>query len=192
MGRWEPNAQARLRQAAMELYAERGFDRTTVAEIAERAGLTERTFFRHFADKREVLFAGSSPLQELLVTSTASAAPEVGPGVAVAAAFEKAAAEYFPPVEYSRQRQRVIDANPALQERELAKLDRVAAALAGALRARGVDGPTAALTGESGVAAFKVAFVRWITDPADRPLLGHVRTAFAGLGDVWAFAPTRN
>ena len=77
MGRWEPNARGRLEQAAMELYLERGFDQTTVAEIAERAGLTERTFFRHFADKREVLFAGAGALQELLVSAVAGA-PDSG------------------------------------------------------------------------------------------------------------------
>jgi hypothetical protein len=60
MTRWEPNARGRLEQAALALYGERGFENTTVAEIAARAGLTERTFFRHFADKREVLFAGGA------------------------------------------------------------------------------------------------------------------------------------
>ncbi|WP_250002538.1 TetR/AcrR family transcriptional regulator [Actinoplanes sp. M2I2] len=188
MGRWEPNAQSRLRQAAMELYAERGFDRTTVAEIAERAGLTERTFFRHFTDKREVLFAGSERLHEMLVASVASSSEP--PGVAsVAAAFDRAAAEYFPPVAYSRQRQRVIDANPALQERELAKLDRVAAALASALRERGLGDPAAALAAEAGVAAFKVAFARWMTDPADGPLVDHMRECFTGLRSLAAPAP---
>ena len=79
MGRWEPNARGRLEQAALELYVERGFEQTTVAEIAERAGLTERTFFRHFADKREVLFAGSGVLQELLVTAVADAPDSAAP-----------------------------------------------------------------------------------------------------------------
>jgi hypothetical protein len=102
----------------------------------------------------------------------------------VAAAFEAAAADYFPPVEYSRQRQRVIDANPPLQERELAKLDRVAATLAETLRGRGVDDLAAALAAEAGVAAFKVAFTRWVSDPDDGPLLDHVREAFAGLRTV--------
>ncbi|MCY1138560.1 TetR family transcriptional regulator [Actinoplanes sp. Pm04-4] len=177
----------------MDLYAEHGFDQTTVAEIAERAGLTERTFFRHFTDKREVLFAGSERLQELLIDSVAASSLSVGATApfagssavaAVAAAFEAAAADYFPPVEYSRQRQRVIDANPALQERELAKLDRVAAALASVLRERGVDDLPAALAAEVGVAAFKVAFTRWVTDPADTALIEHVRDAFAGLDAV--------
>ncbi|WP_127503613.1 TetR family transcriptional regulator [Actinoplanes solisilvae] len=191
MGRWEPNAQARLRQAAMDLYAERGFDQTTVAEIAEKAGLTERTFFRHFGDKREVLFGGSERLQEMLVASVTAADPGTDPAVTVAAAFEHAAEDYFPPVGYSRQRQQVIDANPGLQERELAKLDGLAAAMAAALRERETPDLPAALIAETGVAAFKVAFVRWVTDPADAPLLGHVRSAFAALGDVWSFAPGR-
>src|SRR5471032_1812627 len=90
MSRWQPDAQGRLAQAALELYVERGFEQTTVAEIAARAGLTERTFFRHFADKREVLFAGSASLQELLVTTLvsvpASAAPIDAVTVALAAA----------------------------------------------------------------------------------------------------------
>jgi AcrR family transcriptional regulator len=191
MGRWEPNAQSRLRQAAMELYAERGFDQTTVAEIADRAGLTERTFFRHFVDKREVLFAGSERLQQMLVDSVAASSGPPGLG-SVAAAFEQAAAEYFPPVEFSRQRQRVIDANPALQEREIAKLDRVAAALAVALRLRGAADPAAALAAEAGVAAFKVAFIRWVADPADGALDDHLRESFTELRAVVTSAPFGN
>jgi AcrR family transcriptional regulator len=72
MSRWEPDARGRLGQAAIELYVERGFDDTTVADIAERAGLTERTFFRHFADKREVLFAGQDEFQQLFVSPALS------------------------------------------------------------------------------------------------------------------------
>src|SRR2546429_9424045 len=87
MSRWEPNARGRLEQAAMELYGERGFDETTVAEIAARAGLTERTFFRHFVDKREVLFGGGDELRELLVSTVAGAADSAAPIEAVAAAL---------------------------------------------------------------------------------------------------------
>ena len=92
MGRWEPNARGRLEQAALELYGERGFEQTTVAEIAKRAGLTERTFFRHFADKREVLFWGAGALQELLVSTVADAPDSAAPIDAVAAALEAAGA----------------------------------------------------------------------------------------------------
>jgi AcrR family transcriptional regulator len=173
MGRWEPNARGRLEQAALELYVERGYEQTTVAEIAERAGLTERTFFRHFADKREVLFAGAGALQELLVTAVAGAPDAVAPLEAVAAALQAAGALLQERREYSRRRQSVIDANPALQERELIKLAALASALAGALRRRGVTGPAASLTAEAGIAVFKIAFERWIsgTGEADLPQL---------------------
>src|ERR1017187_6732066 len=92
MGRWEPDARGRLAQAAMELYVERGFEHTTVAEIARRAGLTERTFFRHFADKREVLFWGAGSLREFLVNGVADAPESAAPIDVVAAALEAAAA----------------------------------------------------------------------------------------------------
>src|SRR5271169_2917384 len=92
MGRWKPDARGRLEQAALELYGERGFEQTTVAEIARRAGLTERTFFRHYADKREVLFWGAGQLQELIVSSVASAPDSAAPIDAVAVAIEAAGA----------------------------------------------------------------------------------------------------
>ena len=88
MGRWEPNARGRLEQAAMELFIERGFEQTTVTEIATRAGLTQRTFFRYFADKREVLFWGAGALQELLVSTVASAPDSTAPINAVTTALE--------------------------------------------------------------------------------------------------------
>jgi AcrR family transcriptional regulator len=173
MGRWEPNARGRLEQAALELYIERGFEQTTVAEIARRAGLTERTFFRHFADKREVLFAGAGALQELLVSTIASAPDSAAPIDAVATALEAACAVLQERRAYSRQRQAVIAANPGLQERELIKLATLALALADALRRRGVTDPAASLTAEAGIAVFKIAFERWInqTSPPDLPRL---------------------
>jgi AcrR family transcriptional regulator len=191
MGRWEPNAQSRLREAAMELYASRGFERTTVAEIAERAGLTERTFFRHFTDKREVLFAGSERLEQLLVETTAAAPVEAGPAEALAAAFEHATDTYFPAVSFSRRRQDIIDANPALQERELAKLHRVGVSLAQVLRDRGVDDRAAALAAETAMAAFKVAFQCWVSAAADTPLGDHMRSAFAAQRDLLAAPGSR-
>src|ERR1700721_1862099 len=92
MGRWEPDARGRLAQAASPLYGERGFEQTTVAEIAERAGLTERTFFRHFADKREVLFAGADALRELLVDTVAKAPASAAPIDAAASGLRAAGA----------------------------------------------------------------------------------------------------
>ncbi len=170
MGRWEPNARGRLELAALELFVERGFEQTTVAEIAARAGLTERTFFRYFADKREVLFSGSETLQDLLVNAVAAAPESTAPIDAVAEAVEAAAALLQERREYARQRRSVIVANPELQERELIKLARLAAAIAGALRDRGVPEPAASLTAEAGIAVFKVGFERWATDPGQLDL----------------------
>src|SRR3954451_8728917 len=117
MGRWEPNGRGRLEQAALELYRERGVEQTTVAEIAERAGLTERTFFRHFADKREVLFGGQATLRELFVSSVAGAPEGTTPLDAVAVALDAAAGLLEERHDVARQRQAVIAANPDLQER---------------------------------------------------------------------------
>jgi AcrR family transcriptional regulator len=171
MGRWEPNARGRLEQAAMELFVERGFEQTTVTEIAARAGLTQRTFFRHFADKREVLFAGAHALEDFLVDAVASAPESMAPLDAVAAALADVGAGFQERRDYSRQRQAVIDANPELQERELIKLASLASAIAGALRKRGVSEPAASLTAEAGIAVFKIAFTQWVyeTGPADLP-----------------------
>lgn len=186
MGRWEPNAHGRLERAALELYCERGFEQTTVAEIAKRAGLTERTFFRHFADKREVLFGGSGELHALLERTVADAPDRVTPIGAVSAALEAAGATVGERREQSRRRQAVIDANPELRERELIKLASLASTLAGALRARGVPRPTANLAAEAGIAVFKVAFERWLaeTDRDDLPRL--VRESFDELRAVTA------
>jgi len=185
MGRWEPDAQGRLQQAALVLFVERGFEQTTVADIARLAGVTERTFFRHFADKREVLFAGQDALRETFVTGIAAAPVGASPRDVMIAALD-AAASFFRPERrpFARDRHSVIEANPSLQERELLKLAGLAAALADALRARGVDGSVAGLTGETAMAVFKVSFLRWITDPDDRDLLTIQHQTLAALTEV--------
>ena len=94
MGRWEPDARGRLAKAAMTLYAEQGFDQTTVAEIAERAGLTKRTFFRYFADKREVLFYGAEHLEELILTAIDAAPPGASALDTVATALAAVASRF--------------------------------------------------------------------------------------------------
>jgi AcrR family transcriptional regulator len=170
MGRWEPNARGRLEQAAMELYGERGFEQTTAAEIAKRAGLTERTFFRHFADKREVLFSGAGSLQELLVSTVAGAPGSAAPIEAVAAGLEAAGAALQERRAFARQRQRIIAANTELQERELIKLASLASAIADTLRRRGVTEPAASLTAEAGIAVFRIAFDRWVSDTDEQDL----------------------
>jgi AcrR family transcriptional regulator len=178
MSRWEPNARGRLEQAALALYGERGFEQVTVAEIAGRAGLTERTFFRHYADKREVLFAGSSTLQEFLVRAVTEAPDTSAPIDVVVAALEAVGTLFEERRDLARQRQAIIDANPELQERELIKLATLATALAGALRERGISEPAASLTGQAGIAIFRVAFERWVNDTSQRDLPELIRESF--------------
>jgi AcrR family transcriptional regulator len=170
MARWKPDSRGRLEQAALALFEERGFENTTVAEIAARAGLTERTFFRYFADKREVLFGGAGGLQDLLVGAVAQAPADVAPLKAVGDALAAAGGLLQERPEFSRQRQSVIASNVELHERELIKLATLAAALAVALRDRGVKDPAASLTAEAGIAVFRVAFERWVSEPFDRDL----------------------
>ena len=188
MARWQPNGRGRLEQAALALYGERGFENTTVAEIAARAGLTERTFFRHYADKREVLFAGADVLQELLVSNVADAPDSIAPIDAVGAALEAAGALLQQRREYARQRQAIIAANPELQERELIKLASLASATADTLRRRGVSDPAASLTAEAGIAVFRIAFERWVQETNQRDLpelirdsLDELKAATAGV-----------
>ncbi|NNM96787.1 MAG: TetR family transcriptional regulator [Candidatus Dormibacteraeota bacterium] len=189
MGRWEPDARGRLERAAIALYSERGFENTTVAEIAARARLTERTFFRHFADKREVLFWGASALQELLVSAVADAPDSAAPLDAVTTALEAAGAVLEERGEYSRQRQLIIAANADLRERELIKLASLAAALAAALRQRGVPGPAASLTAEAGIAVFKVAFASWAAENNQRSLPQLIRASLQELKAMAARGP---
>ena len=186
MGRWEPNARGRLLQAAIELYGEHGFEQTTVAEIAERAGLTERTFFRHFADKREVLFAGAGALQELLVSTVADAPEHLTPIDAAAAGIEAAGAAIQDGGALPRQRQAIIAASAELQERELIKLASLASALADALRQRGVAEPAASLAAETAIAVFRIGFERWISETDQRDLPQLIRESLDALRAVTA------
>ena len=167
--RWEPGSRERLQAAALKLFADRGFEQTTTAEIAQSVGLTERTFFRYFSDKREVLFFGQ---QELMVTflDGVAAAPTDGAPLEVVAHALQRAATFFPDERrsLSRARQRVIDANLALQEREGHKMASLAAAVGEALRARGVAEPAATLAAQSGTTVFGVAFAMWIGDGETR------------------------
>lgn len=186
MGRWEPDARGRLARAALELYGERGYEQTTVAEIAKRAGLTERTFFRHYADKREVLFDGSGTVQELFVNAVVEAPESAAPIDAVAAGLGAVSEVFDGRREHSRLRQAVIIANPELQERELIKLASMAAALAEALRRRGVARSAASLTAEAGIAVFKVGFERWIAASEEREMPQLMRESLNELKAVTA------
>ena len=171
MVRWEPGARGRLQAAALELFATRGFGQTTAAEIAQSVGLTERTFFRHFADKREVLFYGQEQFFQAFIDGVDAARPDASPLEVIASALG-GAASFFPDERRpgSRIRQSVIDQNPALQERERHKLAVLATKVAEALRARGISEPAATLAAESGATVFGIAFAQWIRDGETRSM----------------------
>ncbi len=165
MARKEDDARARLQGAALELFRERGYDRTTAAEIASRAGVTERTFFRYFPDKREVLFDGETVVRAALIAAIEDAPPKAGPLETLLYAFQS----FRPMLEgkraYAEPRHTIITATPALHERELAKVEALADALADALRARGVAHLRALLAARAGMAAFAQAAATWLDDP---------------------------
>jgi AcrR family transcriptional regulator len=186
VGRWEPNAQGRLAAAALELFLERGFDEATVAEIAERAGVTERTFYRHFADKREVLFGGSG-LSDLMTSAVIDAPPSATPIDAVAAALE-ATATVFDEARrtFARRRHAVISASPELQERELVKLASLAVDIRAALHRRGVNEPAATLAAEAGMTVFRIAFGHWVDESEHRDLRRLLRAALKDLRSLLA------
>jgi AcrR family transcriptional regulator len=188
MVRWEPGARERLQAAALDLYVRQGYEQTTTAEIARSVGLTERTFFRHFADKREVLFHGQEHFEGAFVAGVADA-PAGSTALEMVAAALATVAGWFPDDRraYSRQRQQVIDAHPALRERELLKLGAVAEAMAGALRDRGVPEPVATLAAQSGMTVFRVAFEEWLADDG-RSMLAVVRDVLCQLGTTTAGA----
>jgi AcrR family transcriptional regulator len=195
MARWDPDARGRLEKAAMELFQERGYVRTTVEEIATRAGLTERTFFRYFADKREVLFSGSKELEKGIIDRIESTPQEASPLHAVAAAFEAAGAELQDrrDIDFVRARYALVTKHAEIQERELIKLASLAVAVTKALRARGVSEPAASLAAEAGIAVFKIGFERWVSERKPQDFAAHVRAAVRTLKALTAegMAPTR-
>jgi AcrR family transcriptional regulator len=189
MVRWEPGAKSRLQLAAMDLYVRQGYEQTTASEIAAAVGLSERTFFRHFADKREVLFDGQHVLEDAFLAGVAAADPSASPMRTIETALE-ASAQFFTQERrpWSVQRQTIIDANPPLQERELLKLAGLARLLAAALRDRGVPPDAAALAAESGLTVFGVAFQAWVRPDETREFREVVRDVLGTLGAVVADA----
>ncbi|NVI86443.1 TetR/AcrR family transcriptional regulator [Actinomadura sp. BRA 177] len=185
MARWQPNASERLAVAALELFAERGYENTTVIDIAQRAGLTKSTFFRHFQDKREVLFGGDT-MAARLAEAMAAAPPAATPLETVAHALDAVGREAFTPDrrEFSARRRAVIAANPELREREALKGLGLTAAMAEALKRRGVPALTSTVAAEMGALAADIAYARW-SDPANaddfgetvRQALDEVQTA---------------
>lgn len=170
MPRWKPDAPSRLVDAAMTLFAERGYEETTVAQIAERAGLTKRTFFRYFSDKREVLFGGSKELERVWLEAVAAAPPEATPLAAATAGLDTVAELFVERHEFARARAEIVEANPELKERELIKLQTLVEAIDATLVERGVAANAALLAAHSSVTVFHVAFARWVQHDDPRAL----------------------
>ncbi len=162
VARWEANPRERLARAALDLFAERGYETTTVADIAERAGLTKSTFFRHFDDKREVLFGGQDDMVTLFTRAVASAPPGETPLGCVVALLETLAG-YFPPEHRALTvtRSAVIAANPELRERELLKRAQLVTAIEQVLHSRDIDDVTTRLAAAIAMLAFDTAYSRW-------------------------------
>jgi AcrR family transcriptional regulator len=186
MGRWQPEARARLQEAALALFGERGYEETTVAEIAERAGLTKRTFFRYFTDKREVLFAGSELLEQQMVAAIEAAPVSATPLGLIGAALDAAAARFEEVGEFAGLRHRIIVSSRELQERELIKAASLAAAVAGALRARGLGDTAATLAARTCQIVMQVTFEQWVDDPDRKPFQQLARDALAQLREIAA------
>jgi len=184
MPRWEPAAEARLLDAALALFEERGYDETTVAEIAERAGLTKRTFFRYFADKREVLFWGAERIEDLFTGAIRSAPPTAAALEAVALGLEAFGRSLQGQGEVAARRIRIVRTSPELSERQLIKFASMAETAARALRSRGISSDAAVLAAETGMTVFRVATARWLDDTSAKPLPQLIAEAFAQLRAV--------
>ncbi|MDQ2815180.1 MAG: TetR/AcrR family transcriptional regulator [Actinomycetota bacterium] len=166
MARWQPDAQGRLQLAAFELFRERGYAEVTVAEIADRAGLTKRTFFNHFPDKREVLFAGAQDFEAGIVKQLTDAPDDLAPIDAAVAALTRSSLELAQYSDYARIRRDLIASSLELQERDLIKMTSLAFAIAGALRQRHVPARTATAAAQAAVAVFSTAYGDWVDDSA--------------------------
>jgi len=182
VSRWEPNARGRLERAALELFVEQGFAETTVPQITARAGLTTRTFFRHFADKREVLFAYESELPERVARLVADAPASHGPMEVIAEGLQIVAATQFTgQLEYLRTRRCVVQADEGLRERELRKQAILSDAISLGFANRGLDDLTATLAAHTAVTTFSVSVDRWLEQDTEQSLSDHLRETLTAL-----------
>jgi AcrR family transcriptional regulator len=194
MGRWEPNPRGRLAKAAFELFVAQGFDQTTGAQIAARAGMHERSFFRLFPDKRDVFFHALETAQADAVAAIAAARigaiGAIDPIDAVAAALEQRCAIIQQHSAAALTRHDLIAANAELRERDLSKHAELATAMAEALRARGTQEPAASLASDTAMAVFRIAFDRWIADPEHQDLPTLFRDGLSQLASILAHRGT--
>ncbi|EIT91055.1 TetR family transcriptional regulator [Mycobacteroides abscessus] len=193
MGRWQPGARERLEQAALDLFLEQGFNETTVPQITARAGLTTRTFFRYFADKREVLFAHEELVPSQVADLMAGAPPSLTPMELITERLAPAAAQIFAgrSVEDLLRRRAAVDAEPALQERELRKFTLMTQAFEQGFRDRGTDDLTARVAAEIAVATFRIAATRWLNQPGGPDLSATINQTLAAIRQLTNTPPIR-
>ncbi|MET0864003.1 MAG: helix-turn-helix domain-containing protein [Nakamurella sp.] len=185
MSRWEPDARHRLENAALELFLEHGYDHVTVPEITARAGLTTRTFFRHFVDKREVLFADADQMPTFAARLVLDAPPELTPMELFARGLPMLASAFEGRRDLLKQRQAIVNGNDGLRERELRKMERLVDAIAEAFRSRGIDDLTAAVVAETAVGVVKVALRRWVDSNGREPLSTIMATSLDRISDAF-------
>ena len=186
VARWGSDARERLEAAAVELFTEHGFDAVTVPHITARAGLTTRTFFRHFADKREVLFVDPDQMPELVHRIVSEAPADLPPAAVIRRGIPTIAGAFDGRYEQILQRKAIIDGNDGLRERELHKMGRVVDAMTAAFRDQGVDDATASLISETTVAVVKASLRQWFIGGGRLSLEKLMTASFDRLSEVFA------
>ncbi|WP_314177924.1 TetR/AcrR family transcriptional regulator [Streptomyces winkii] len=184
MARWDPGTAERLTQAALELYTEHGYDNVTVTQIAERAGITRRSYFRYFPDKREVLFAGSERLPAAIREAVLDARQTGSPLSATLEALAQVGTALVEHIDRTAERRAVIASSPELQERERTKLAAVTSAIQDALLQRGVDVNSAKLVAQIATIASQNAFDRWTDARGQKDFATCLHTVAASLRDT--------
>ncbi|WAE70924.1 TetR family transcriptional regulator [Streptomonospora nanhaiensis] len=184
MARWNPGTQGRLEQAALELFTDHGYDNVTVARIAERAGITRRSFFRYFPDKREVLFGGSERLSAAVAQAVLAADADDAPVTAVFSAFSQVGARLADYVDHAAERRAVIETSPDLQEGDRTKLADLAGAVGDALVQRGVEPGSARIVARVAAVFYQEAFERWVDAGGEEEFGSCLLAAAASLQEV--------
>lgn len=180
MSRWAPDAAVRLERAALELFASQGYSATTVPQITARADLTTRTFFRHFTDKREVLFLRERAFPGVVAALLADAPPALTPLDLVMHGFEQVARDQFDSGRHALSiRRAIIRSDAHLRERELLKSSMLAESIRGALIEYGIDASTAGLLAPLAVLLFDTSLSDWVDGSKDRPLIEVLRSTRA-------------
>ena len=187
MSRWQANPKQRLEQAALDLFIEQGFAETTVPEITARAGLTKRTFFRHFTDKREVLFTHEEQLTPIVASLMAGAPASFSPLRLIKLALETVAVTRFEvQFEYLHRRRVIVQSDEGLRERETRRQSILSEAISRGFVDRGVDELSAILAAQIAVSVLNVSVDRWLDEEGKRPLSDVIRGSLVTLQSVLA------